>query len=391
MVSNYNIDNRDCLYSTVYVKCGGFEVNICFLCNGFSTNGGIGRVVSILTNELSESGYNILLSVFYERNGTPQYKINPKCVKEVLYDVPISMTKAIALNGAVSRLSKQLSDNQIEIIIACGEIFYPLAFLASKKVGIKYICWEHTSPYTKTEFRFQDICRKIGATNSACNVLLTKFALKAYNDRFPIRNNRQIYNPIDPKLLLKRPEYNKHSKKIITVGRLNPQKNILRLVDIAYQVLKNNSDWQWDVYGDGPQKSEIQDKIKRLKLGNKVVLKGQVSNLYDLYSEYSFLVMTSDYEGFPMTLLEGAANGLPLISFDIQTGPSEIIENGVNGFLCDWKSNDSMIQSIIEMMADEERRTEMSEKSRRTAEQYDVGVIGKQWGSLLSELYAKKS
>ena len=59
-------------------------------------------------------------------------------------------------------------------------------------------------------------------------------------------------------------------------------------------------------------------------------LMGQVSDLYARYREYSMMVMTSRYEGFPMSLLEGMGNGLPLVSFDINTGPDEIIRDGEN-------------------------------------------------------------
>ena len=96
--------------------------------------------------------------------------------------------------------------------------------------------------------------------------------------------------------------------------------------------------------------------------------------------------MTSRYEGFPMTLLEGAAKGLPMISFDIPTGPNEIIKNGENGFLCQDNGNGDMIEKIQLLMKKEELRIKMSEKSRKTAEYFSVNKILKSWNTLLETL-----
>ena len=84
-----------------------------------------------------------------------------------------------------------------------------------------------------------------------------------------------------------------------------------------------------------------------------------------------------------MTLLEGAANRLPLISFDIHTGPNEIIENGVNGFLCDSSSNKEMIDHICELIENPMLRRSMSLESFETTKKFNVDTIVAQWDKLL--------
>lgn len=71
---------------------------------------------------------------------------------------------------------------------------------------------------------------------------------------------------------------------------------------------------------------------KKYQLENQLILTGNVSNVSEYMQQASIYVMTSRSEGLPMVLLEAAQNGLPMVSFDIQTGPSEIIEDGKNGF-----------------------------------------------------------
>ena len=150
--------------------------------------------------------------------------------------------------------------------------------------------------------------------------------------------------------------------------------------------MKKYPDWSWDIYGEGEERIALEEKIRRYNLQEKLTLKGQVHNIYELYHQYSMIVMTSRYEGFPMVLLEAAACGLPMVSFDIQTGPSEIIKNGVNGYLCNKNSNSEMINNIISLIGSEENRKEFSYNSKKTAESFSVDSICEQWKKLFKRI-----
>ena len=102
---------------------------------------------------------------------------------------------------------------------------------------------------------------------------------------------------------------------------------------VASEVLPKFPDWQWDIFGQGEDLEELIRLAKEAQIDEQMHFNGQVTDLYERYKQYSIMVMTSRYEGFPMTLLEGIGNGLPLVSFDIPTGPSEIIDDGENGYL----------------------------------------------------------
>ena len=172
----------------------------------------------------------------------------------------------------------------------------------------------------------------------------------------------------------------------MSVGRLCYQKNFGRLIDIAYTVLKNNPDWTWDIYGDGDEYQELNIKIKRLGLENKIFLKGNVSDIYSKYREYAFIVMTSRYEGFPMTLLEASANALPLISFDIETGPNEIIKNNFNGFLCNPNDDNEMICSISKLIESSELRKIMSKNSHSESYRFSIDRVTEEWIKLFNSM-----
>ena len=362
-------------------------MNICFFCRGFTANGGIGRVTSIVANYLAENEYvNILLCSFSDEKADENYYISPKCAHEFLYDGRITMTKALIKGHAIKKLSQLLTEYKIDIIISCGAIYNPLAVIAARKCKIKVISWEHTNPSNKADYKFQDQSRVIGARFADCNVVLTKAAMEEYNRRFPKSKNIHIYNPVDPELFIHNGEYSEACKKIISVGRLRPQKNFDRMLDIAAEVLPSLDGWTWDVYGEGELREHLQEKRDTLGLHDRVTFMGQVGDLYDRYQEYAFMVMTSDYEGFPMTLLEGAANKLPLVAFDVPTGPSEIIVSEVNGYLCENGDNATMISEIKRLATDDAYRMKMSEGSKDTAESFQVDNIAKQWIRLFEEL-----
>ena len=368
------------------VKSDASNMNICFLFGGFSASGGIGRVTSILSNELQNNGYQIYLCAFCEHKDPATYPINSKCKRYSIYPENRSMAKAIVFENAAEKLCEYIKSNHIDVIIACGALFYPLAAIAARRCKIKFLCWEHISPNIKTDYRFQDQGRCYGAKRSDVNILLTRSALDIYNKRFPKSNNIQIYNPIDTLLAERVPSYSLDSKKIISVGRLGPQKNFDRLIDIAQTVLSEHSDWIWDIYGEGGYRERLEKHVESAGLTERVRFLGQINNLYDMYSEYSFMVMTSDYEGFPMTLLEGASQALPLVSFDIETGPNEIIENGSNGFLCDKSSNNEMITCINRLIEDPSLRKKMSDGAYATSKRFNIDSIIKKWEQVFNTL-----
>ena len=363
-------------------------MNICFFGNGFSTNGGIGRVVSIIGNELAERyGYRVYLCSYYNVTNGKVYDTDGCIDNSALFDHPISMTSGLLKYNAVSRLSEYIKKNSIDLIIASGSVCFLLCIKAARKCGIKVFCWEHVSPTIGDDYKFQKFFRIIGTQFCDCNIILTKNAFEWYQKYFKNKRNIQIYNPIDPKIKnYIKSDYKCDSKKIISVGRLCYQKNFSRLIEIARTVLPNNPDWSWDIYGDGIERDSLQYMIFDYGLENQLFLKGQEQCLYDKYSEYSFIVMTSRYEGFPMVLLEASAFGLPMISFDIETGPNEIIVHGENGYLCNTNSDLEIIDCIQEMISSVGLRTRMSAESRKTSYRFDSGKITEQWKRLIESI-----
>ena len=361
-------------------------MNICFLLGGLHQNGGIGRVTAMLANDLSKDDrYRITLMCYSDPNLPNLYNLSSNIDQKYFLDSYSSMTQQI-LFGGVNRLRKYLKQNNIDILIACGALFYPISVLACRRIKTKCICWEHSNPKGNDDHRYQYFARLFGIKRADLNVVLTKQALNVYKSAYKVDNVVQIYNPVDDAVFAFSGEYKAESKRIISVGRLSYQKNFELAIEIASKVLPQNPEWNWDVYGKGEEELKLRELIDAKGISRQFHLCGQVEDLYERYKNYSFMVMTSRYEGFPMSLLEGLGNSLPLLSFDIPTGPNEIIDNGENGYIFEPFNVDLMANCINELMKNDNLLKKLSEAARRKADMFSQQEITCSWKRILTQI-----
>lgn len=358
--------------------------SLAFLIGKVENIGGVPRVVSLLTDSLIKTGLYKIHIISYLKGNNAGYAWNDKIDFHYLMEKPIPMQKGIF--ASIIKARKILSENNVDILISCGSLFGPLGILATRFTKVKTIYWDHSNFFENTSHKFKVESKKFTSYFVDAVVPLTKHDKINYEKHTKAKLVFQIYNPIDTRLENLNHSYDLLSKKIISVGRLTDQKNFLQLVDIAKIVLNEYPDWSWDIYGSGPHKQKIIEKIDKNNLSNLLFLKGQSNDLYSLYKDYSFMVMTSIYEGFPMILLEGVANKLPLISFDIQTGPNEIIIHNENGFLIKPFHVNEMASRIIELIKNETMRLNFSKNNENYGNSFNMKTITKQWVTLIERI-----
>ncbi|WP_036153541.1 glycosyltransferase family 4 protein [Maribacter forsetii] len=360
------------------------KLKIAFLLSIITERGGIGRVTSIISNELNNHPDFDIHIISYARKKENSYDWNNKLPYHYLLEEQIPMKKGIIT--ASKKLKNILSTNNIDILISSGAIVGPLGVLGTVFNKTKLIYWSHSSFKGTSKKQFRMFNEHFTALFAKCIVSLTKTDEVNYAKETRAKKVVQIYNPIDSKLENNDKEYSSTSKKIVSVGRLTAQKNFETLIDVAAIVLSEHKDFTWDIYGSGEEEDLLQKKIKTNNLIGKVNLMGQSSNLYELYNEYALMVMTSKYEGFPMSLIEGLASNLPLVSFDIPTGPNEIIHEGTNGFLIEPFDVADMAKKISILINDEDLRISFSKKNPKLINEFNLSTITKKWITLLNKL-----
>lgn len=159
-----------------------------------------------------------------------------------------------------------------------------------------------------------------------CMVTLTEHDLPIWKRH--CRRVERIFNPVTtpPGQVSRLAE-----KRMIAVGRLEDQKNFKDLVSAWSIVAERCPDWRLEIFGEGKLEHALRSQIARLGLTGSVILRGVVKDIASEYSNSSALLMTSLHEGFPLALVEASSFGLPLISYDCPTGPSEIIVDAGDG------------------------------------------------------------
>ncbi|MCF2613238.1 glycosyltransferase family 4 protein [Fusobacterium perfoetens] len=364
--------------------------NIGFFKIDITTISGGERVATNLLNELikrdqTNKYYYISLN---KTNKKPFFKLDNKIFIKYLNKNNIRMRYYFFV--ATFKLVKFLKKEKISILIGIG-MGTPLISSICKFFikDLKIISCEHSNLNNEiNNDKFQKLNQYMASKFSDKIITLTKKDKINYIKKFNMSENKIdfIYNFIDDSLLNLKNEYNINSKKIITVGRFDKVKGYDRLVKIAEKVLEKNKDWEWNIYGDGDEFENIKSLIKENNLENQLILKGKSDNIYEIYKEYSFYVMTSYYEGLPMVLLEAKANSLPLISFDIETGPSEIIRHNIDGYLIENGNLNQMIEKINYLIENQNIRKNFSSKSKENLEKFEKNKIISQWISIIQKL-----
>ena len=176
------------------------------------------------------------------------------------------------------------------------------------------------------------------------------------------------------------------SKVIVAAGRLAEQKAFHRLVDAYVGVARKHPEWQLHIYGTGPERRNLRQRIRDHAIGEQVKLMGYSDNMPEVLRQASGYAMTSIYEGFPMVLLEAMTTGLPMVAYDCPRGPAELIDHGRNGWLIPDGDNEAYTAALLDLVVDPERRAAMGCAAWQAAHRYEMPRIVAQWRELLDSL-----
>ncbi|RDU56635.1 glycosyltransferase family 4 protein [Helicobacter sp. MIT 99-5507] len=349
--------------------------------NDITLTGGTERVVTNLANALYDIGYEVCILSFFRANDTLPYKINDNIELIFWYNLSESSHRDRFLKSRILKiyyknlhkiiLSIQLHKRYFDCfaIIANCSIFRPL-FKNKNTIYIK-IMHLNFSAFNKRNSYFDDI------------VILSSRELALWQHYY--KSIKVIPNFI-PHISHK--SSNLDSKMVLSIGRFSHQKGFLRLIDIWKQVIqdKNLKDWKLCIVGDGELKIEIETKIKMLNLQDYIILKPFTKDIEKEYLRASIYVMTSYFEGFGMVLSESASYGLPAIAFDINTGPSDIIEDNVSGYLIEDNNLEDFALKLQNLMNNKALRDRFGTSAKQIIRQkFSKEVIMPLWEKILKK------
>lgn len=385
---------------------------ICFLCPWMNVEGGLQRVVTNLANRMAEI-YEVTICVISVNQDSPYYvldgritidylpsaaygnqKLCNKVVGKFLRNFKVKEANRLYEETyypprRVHSLENYLKGKQYDVVIAvCGDISLLLSYVDKGVVKSKFIGWQHNSYedyFCKKGFYYfgREKIASIHYKNLDALVTLTKKDSEIYKNRMGI-NAISIYNPLTFNGM---GSSNVESHIILFVGRLDwVQKGLEHLIQIIYQISKEADlrDWKVIVAGDGTDRIRFENEIAKLNLSNRIQMLGKINNVKDYYQKASILLNTSNWEGFGLVITEAFECGVPVVAFETD-GPSEIIENGKNGFLIEKYNETAFSKSVIQLMRDEKLRQRFSENAKKRAKEFGMEQIIVQWKHLIEE------
>ncbi len=179
------------------------------------------------------------------------------------------------------------------------------------------------------------------------------------------------------------------NKIVLCVARFTYQKGLDILLNCWSHVVKKHKDWKLCIIGDGEEKQNLITLINTLQINDSVEIKPPTQNIELEYINSSIYIMTSRYEGMPMVLIEAMACGLPVVSFACQSGPSDIISNGIDGYLVENRNEEQLIQKLEELITNDHLRKEMGKNAIKKSMNFDQRNIMEKWIKLINTMDLK--
>ena len=186
------------------------------------------------------------------------------------------------------------------------------------------------------------------------------------------------------------PRPQRDPKRVTIVARLEPQKGLPDAIAAFREVVHAVPGARLDIYGDGTQRERLQAEIESHGLTGSVALRGFDPRASErLWSSSAFL-MTSAFEGYPLSTLESMSRGCPVVSYDIKYGPREQITDGVEGFLVPAGDTALLGRRVIELLSSAELVQRMSAAALARAESFGPREFLERWSRVLHATVEQK-
>lgn len=373
-------------------------MKIAYCISGTHNSGGMERVLSNKANYLASHGYEVTIITTDQRGKEPFFTLD-RSIKCVDLDVNYESNNGKSFfNKLIHYPIKQLKHkrrltevlNQVKPDITISMFCNDVAFLPSIKDGSKKILEIHFSRFKRLQYNRKGLWRLADRWrnhNEQKQVKrFDKFVVLTREDMGYWEHCANIaYIPNAQTFLCDVPA-SLDNKTVIAVGRYTYQKGFDMLLK-AWSLICNKIDgWELHIIGEGELRDSLLQQVKSLSLENSVKLCPATTDIRRVYQEASVLVLSSRYEGFGMVLLEAQTFGVPTVSFNCKCGPSEIVSDGVTGYLVSANDVTELSKKLLVLMQNEKLRKQMGHNAFIDATRFSEKEIMQQWIDLFESL-----
>lgn len=342
-------------------------------------SGGAERVAVLISEQLIEYGYDVEILLL---KNVVHYDVKPTVHIASVFEQEQSMGKIERICKVFSFLQKYVRKNDVILIPmldTCLRYSVLLKFITKAKV----IACERNDPYSQYKTNIKRWIRRKLFDISDYAIFQTEDAKNFYHQR--IKNKYVVIpNPVSlPEVKWKRNQ----NHDIVTVCRLNPQKNLKMAVD-AIGLLKDTiPDIHLNIYGEGSEALALCEYIKEKGLESQVSLCGTTQNTYEVLRKSNGFILTSNFEGISNSMLEALAVGMPVIVTDCPIGGAKMmIQNEKTGILIPVGDTGMLVESVKRILTDEEFAQKLGAQAAESMQAYTLEKIANQWIDVVNKV-----
>lgn len=344
--------------------------------------GGAERVVSNLANYLVNNNHSV--SIIVLRGVESKYNLDSRVNTIFIcnhYNANVSSILRHVNEITISRrILKNLDSDGC--LVSFLELPMAISLLFRSDIPCKLIFSERNNPDNYSKI-YRYIFRHF--SNRADGAVFQTSVVQDWYNTF-CNKKVVIPNAIND-VFLEAPYAHGGGNKIVTVGRLNSQKNQKLLIESFAIVSRDYPQYRLFLYGDGPLKSELQLLVKNLGIADKIVFAGFKNDIITELMDADLFVLSSDFEGMPNALMEAMALGLPCISTDCAGGGArELISDMENGLLVQCNDIERLSDAIKVVLRNDELKKRFSMKARYIRTSNGSMKVYKQWEKFISSI-----
>ena len=296
-----------------------------------------------------------------------------------------AMTLNVQRVLALRRLIRKLRPNVVLGMMTTSSV---LSVLAAHRLPCRVIATEHTHPLRRTMApMWGKSLRRWAYPRAQAVVALTSGTAAWLEENVPgsqvvvipnaVRWPMETGEPIVP------PPARGERRRVLAVGRLHLHKGFDILLRSFAQLVDYFPEWDLVILGEGEEREALQVQIEESNLAERVSMPGRVGNLSDWYTESDLYVLSSRVEGLSNTLIEAMASGLPVVAFDCETGPREIIRDNIDGVLVTQVEDDQALAAhMADLMARPERRAPLARRAIDVRDRFSTARVMTMWNQL---------
>ena len=360
------------------------------------SSGGAERVTVTLANYWVERGWHVTVVTVTGRQ-RDFYSLDERIERITLSMDSVSARPwhAVVNNWRrVSALRRVLHEVRPDVAVAMMVTANVTLALAGWGVPVLTIGSERNHPPAMPLGRPWEVIRRCTYPRLSSLVAQTRQSADWLGAHAPAPHVAIIPNPLHYPLAVHEPrmppatilDEKKRSHLLLAVGRLADQKGFDRLLNAFAAVRQDHPSWALVILGEGSQRAVLEDQISSLGIDDRVHLPGAVGNVGEWYEAADAYALSSRFEGFPNTLLEALAHGVPAVAVDCETGPREILRHEEDGLLVPQDDPQALVQALERLMGDAGLRQRFAGRAVEARERLAVERIAGQWEALFKGL-----